>query len=151
MPVDSPQLFAFNFFSPNAKSFHLQLKDPNGVNVDLSSHLYQVFPFFFKFVFIINLKGVWPIGDDTINEIPVSSYVFASPVVGTWKLTITGTGLSNVTRASNYPNVAIILFNDSPIQFRFFNFLSFSYSKLYFLESFLILKITTMKKAMRLV
>jgi len=101
LPVDSPQLFAFNFFSPNAKSFHLQLKDPNGVNVDLSSHLYQ---------------GVWPIGDDTINEVPVSTYVFPSPVVGTWKLTITGTGLSNVTRASNYPNVAIILFNDSPIQ-----------------------------------
>jgi len=101
LQVDSETGFAFNFFSPNLKHMSLKLTDPSGNNVPLGPHQHT---------------GYWPIGDSNIAEVPTQTYTFIQPTPGTWKLTVTARDMANATRASNYPNVAIILFNDSPLQ-----------------------------------
>jgi len=106
LPADNNKLFGFGYFSPLSDSLQLTFTDPNGQQVNLQQYAYP---------------GVMPLLQDNTNDVPGITYLFESPIVGVYHLTITSKDsayetVKNFTRSSPYPEGAIILWNDSPIQ-----------------------------------
>jgi len=100
LPVDSDTLFTISFISPFSDDLSLTLKDPDGLDVDLSNAS----------------PGTFPIGDGG-TEIPVTNFIITKPKPGRYTVTIEPkTNNIQLKRKLSEPtnDGYLIWFNESP-------------------------------------